>query len=163
MLIRVLLVYAIGNASIVASGQSMPIRISDAQLSLIDDVSLASPTGGILADNLVDEGDFVEAGGSLVQLDETVAAAEVGAAEAAMVAAEIEASSDVDARYAKRTLEVQSKELEQSLIANKAFARAVSATEVEKLRLSVDQAKLAIEQAQHEQRVAEAKSVQQEA
>jgi macrolide-specific efflux system membrane fusion protein len=78
------------------------------------------------------------------------------AAQAAYEAARLESDNDVDARYAKRTLEVRQRELQQSVIANDQFPGSVSETEIAKLQLVVDQSRLAIEQAEHELQVARA-------
>jgi macrolide-specific efflux system membrane fusion protein len=130
------------------------IEIADAQVSLIQNTFVAAPIAGVVSEVFVAEGDQVEAGRRLVQFDAEQAQTELEAAQAGYEAARLESDNDVDARYAKRTLEVRQRELEQSMIANNQFPGSVSETEIAKLRLVVDQSRLAIEQAEHELQVA---------
>jgi macrolide-specific efflux system membrane fusion protein len=132
------------------------IAIADAQVSLIQNTFIATPIAGLVAEVSVAEGDRVEAGSRLVQLDAQQTQTELEAAQAAYEAARLQSDNDVDARYAKRTLEVRQRELQQSLIANEQFPGSISQTEISKLQLVVDQSRLAIEQAEHEMQVASA-------
>ncbi|QDT01746.1 putative efflux pump membrane fusion protein [Rubripirellula lacrimiformis] len=144
-----------------ASGDT--IVIDDAQLSLIQNTFVAAPIAGVVSKVWVAEGDSVAAGDGMVQLDDQQVQTEFEAADASFQAAKMEAENDVDARYAKRTLQVRSQELQQSVQANEGFAGAIPDTEIAKLQLVVDQAELAIEQAEHEQRVAQASASEKEA
>jgi macrolide-specific efflux system membrane fusion protein len=139
------------------------IEIEDAQASLIQNTFIAAPISGVVAQVLVSEGDQVELHDPLAKLDDQQAMTELEAAKAAYEAARLEGDNDVDARYATRTLEVRQKELQQGLDMNRGIKGAVSKTEIEKLRLVVDQARLAIEQAGHQQRVARAKAIEKRA
>ena len=132
------------------------IEIADAQVSLIQNTFVAAPIAGSISEVLVHEGEEVKAGDDLIQLDADQARTELEAAQAAYEAARLESDNDVDARYAKRTLEVRQRELEQSRIANERFPGSVSDTEIARLQLVVDQSQLAIEQAEHELMVAQA-------
>lgn len=137
------------------------IEIEAAQVSLIQNTLVAAPISGVVAKVHVREGDPVALDTPIAQLDDGQAETELKAAEAAYEAARLEADNDVDARYAQRTLEVRQRELQQSLDANRAYSGAVSETEIDKLRLVVDQSGLAIEQAEHQQQVAAAKAIEQ--
>ncbi|TWU58000.1 putative efflux pump membrane fusion protein [Rubripirellula reticaptiva] len=137
--------------------------IADAQLSLIQNTFIAAPIAGVVAEVLVAEGDIVSVGQRMVQLDNEQVRTEYEAAQASYEAARLEASNDVDTRYAKRTLEVRIRELEQSIDANRGFAGAISETEIAKLQLVVDQSELAIEQADHDLAVARAKANEKQA
>lgn len=139
-----------------ASAASPTIEIDDAQLSLIQNTFVAAPIAGLVAEVSVAEGDQVDVGRPMVLLDDEQVRTELDATRAAFDAARLKADNDVDARYAKRTLEVRTRELEQSVEANEGFAGAISSTEIAKLQLVVDQAKLAIEQAEHDLQVAAA-------
>jgi macrolide-specific efflux system membrane fusion protein len=140
----------------VSFGHHGPIEIADVQVSLIQNTFVAAPIAGVVADVMVAEGDQVAVQTPLVQLDSEQAKTELEAAQAAYEAARLEGENDVDARYAKRTLEVRQRELQQSEIANRQFPGSVSQTEIAKLQLVVDQSRLAIEQAEHELLVARA-------
>ncbi len=153
-----------GHPSIASAEEANPkkvkIEIEDAQLSLIQNTFVAAPIAGVVSEVLVSEGELVEVGHRMVQLDDQQVRTEYEASQAAFEAARMEADNDVDARYAKRTLEVRIRELEQSLEANQGFAGAISDTEIAKQQLVVDQARLAIEQAEHELRVAQANATE---
>lgn len=133
------------------------IVIENAQASLKQDTAIASPISGMVQSVGVREGSQSDPGQSLIRFEDSEAQAEFVASRAAFEAARVEADNDVDARYARRTFEVNQRELQQSEKANQSYAGAVSGTEIEKLRLTVDQAALAIEQAEHERNVAEAR------
>lgn len=140
-----------------AIAESSRVLLSEqAQLSLTSNIVVASPHPGSIASLSVKEGDFVREGDRLGQLDAEIAEAELVAAEAAYEAARLQSVNDVDRQFAVRSLEVRARELEQSELANRRYSGSVSNTELEKLRLVVEQSRLAIEQATHEQQVAEA-------
>ncbi|TWU14993.1 putative efflux pump membrane fusion protein [Novipirellula galeiformis] len=130
------------------------IEIPEAQVSLIQNTFIASPIAGVVKRVEVSEGATVDQDALLIQLDDERLRMELKAAVAAHKAATLKSNSDVDARYSRRAMEFHLRELEQSEQANSKFAGAVSNSEVEKLRLVVDQAELSIEQAQHEQQIA---------
>ena len=139
------------------------ILLGDAQLSLIQNTLIASPMPGIVEAVTVKEGDRVRVGQAMVRLNADQVATELRAAQAAYEAAQMKAGNDVDARYAKRTLEVRQRELQQNREANEGFAGAISDTEIAKLELVVDQSQLAIEQAEHDLQVAAAAAREKEA
>ncbi|KAA1261897.1 putative efflux pump membrane fusion protein [Rubripirellula obstinata] len=141
--------------ALAADGDTV-ITIPEAQLSLIQNTLIAAPMAGVVDEVMVTEGDRVTPGQNMVQLNADQVTTELRAAEAASQAAQLEAGNDVDARYAARTLEVRQRELQQNIEANEGFAGAISDTEIEKLKLVVDQSQLAIEQAKHDLQVAAA-------
>lgn len=127
---------------------------TQSQVSLIKNASIAAPIDGVISSVSVTEGDQIDAGTLLVRLEASRAKTELAAAKAAYQAAKIQSSNDVDERYARRTLSVSEREYRQSVAANERFAEAVSEIELDRLRLVVQQAELAIEQAAHEREVA---------
>ncbi|EMI16811.1 multidrug efflux pump [Rhodopirellula maiorica SM1] len=146
----------IGTTQTFAQQPSKPqqLDVSEAQVSLIHNTFIASPISGVVEKVLVKEGNTVQPDALLIQLDDQRFRTELEAAVAAHQAAKLESDSDVDARHARRAKEFHVRQLEQSKQANSKFPGAISDSEVEKLRLVVDQATLAIEQAEHEQQVA---------
>lgn len=134
------------------------LSIQDAQTSLKQDTLIAAPISGLVQEVAVNDGSLSDPGQTLLRFEDSEAQAEFVASRAAYEAARVEADNDVDSRYAMRTLEVNERELRQSEKANESYAGAISGTEIEKLRLTVDQAALAIEQAEHERNVAEARA-----
>ncbi len=139
------------------------IHVEEAQVSLIQNAFVAAPIAGVVAEVTVSEGNQVTIDDLLAKLDDQQAKTELEAAQAAYDAARLESDNDVDARYAVRTLEVRQRELDQSLETNEGVPGAVSETEIEKQRLVIDQARLAIEQAQHQQNVARARAIEKRA
>lgn len=130
--------------------------IQNAQTSLIKNAFIAAPLAGVVSAVDVTEGQTVRTGTVLVRLQSDLAKKELMAARAALDAAHIESDNDVNLRFARRTLEVREHEMKQSRLANETYAGAVSEMELEEIRLKVDQAALAIEQAQHDLMIAAA-------
>lgn len=139
-----------------SSDEAILLQVDEAQVSLIQNTFIATPIAGVVAGVDVSEGDHVDVGRLLVRLRADQAETELLAAESAYEAARLESENDVDQRYAVRTLEVRQQELQQSEDANRTYANTVSGTEIEKLKLVVDQSRLAIEQAEHTRKVAAA-------
>jgi len=160
--VRLIAFLATFTLTTIVNGQET-IEVDDAQVSSIQNTSISAPIAGIIESIAVSEGDEVNKGDQLIQLDAKLVRTEYDAAIAAMQAAKMESDNDVDARYARRALEFHVRELRQSEQANTKFSGAVSDSEVEKLRLVVDQARLAIEQAEHEQLVAKARTSEKQA
>ncbi|MGB7344903.1 MAG: HlyD family efflux transporter periplasmic adaptor subunit [Pirellulaceae bacterium] len=139
------------------------LDVAEAQTSLIQNAFIAAPMSGVVAKVDVSEGDDVKVGSRLVLLRDDQARTELQAAQAAFEAARLMGDNDVDQRYAQRTLEVRQREYQQSQIANNNFPGTISETELEKLRLVVDQSRLAIEQAAHDLLVARATAAEKQA
>ena len=147
-----------GSSSSLDELRAPPIEIAEAQVSFVQNTFVAAPIAGVVSNVFVSEGEHVVDGDELLRFDFEQAQTELEAARAAFEAARLVSENDVDARYAKRSLEVHQRELEQSLLANERFSGSVSQTEIAKLRLVVDQSRLAIEKAEHERAIAQAKS-----
>lgn len=130
------------------------LSIFDAQAVLIENVTLAAPVAGIVDRLPLDFGDRVQRGDLVLQIRATSLRAELAAARAAATAAQMQAETDVTARGAMRMLDVRKREYELSRLANQAFEGSVTSTELDRLKLVVDQAALSLEKADHEQRVA---------
>lgn len=134
------------------------IAVAEAQASLIQNTFVAAPIDGVVSDVFVEAGDRVGKDDDLVRFDAEHAETEYEATRAAYDAAKLTGESDVDERYARRTLEMQEQELERSRIANESYAGTISLSEVAQLRLVADQAQLSIEKAIHERAIAQAKA-----
>ncbi|QEG00863.1 putative efflux pump membrane fusion protein [Stieleria maiorica] len=137
--------------------------IEEAQTSLIQNVFIATPVSGVVSAVEVQEGDRVQADTSLVTLENDLAEKELVSARAGLDAARLESDNDVNLRFAQRTLQVREHEMKQSRLANETYAGAVSDFELEEIRLKVDQAALAIEQARHDLMIAAAAAVEKQA
>ncbi len=131
--------------------------LDEAQTSLIQNTVIASPLAGVVEAVRVTEGDRLEAGTVVVQLADGLAEEEVAAARAALQTARLERQNDVAVRYAERRFEVSTHKLKQSGVANETYRGAVTDLELRQLQLEADQSALAIEQARHDLRVADAR------
>lgn len=134
----------------------LAIIIDEAQVMRIQDVMVGAPVSGLVAKVRIQEGQAVSVDTVLVELSAERAEKELAAAQAAYEAALIQSENDVNTRYAQRTLEVRKRELKQSTEANQRYAGSVTATEIDRLQLVIDQAILSVEQAQQELDVATA-------
>lgn len=139
------------------------IHVQDAQVILIQNTTLAAPIAGTIREIVIKEGDSIQKGDLLAGLDDRQARAELVVAEAAHQAARIQASNDVGIRYAQRTMDVRQRELTQSEDANARYSGSVTATEIDRLQLVIDQAELSVEQAQQEREVAAATTMEKQA
>ena len=126
--------------------------------SLIQNVTIAANIAGQVVSVPFAEGNVVVTGDVLVQLNDLAARADYQAAQKAADAAELKASNDVNARYAQRTMEVSQAEYQKNEAANRQYKGTVSETEMNRLKLVVDQGMLSMEQAIFDQRVAKAEA-----
>lgn len=122
-------------------------------ITAIDDVQVPAQRGGLLTKLVVREGAAVEKAAPLAQLDDADAQLKLRSAEAERDAAEARAKSDVDYRYARAGHAVAEAEHRISVLVNEKQPNSVSLIEVERLRLTAEQASLKMELGQLEQAV----------
>ena len=130
------------------------IEVRNLPLQLIDDVEVAVLDAGVVMRLHVQPGDHVEPSETLFELDRDLHQVQTVVKRKAWMVAEAEAKNDVNLRFSEKTLLLNSKILEKSLNAISTYAKSISETEIDKLRLERDQALLSIEQAQLEHDVA---------
>jgi len=130
------------------------ISYPTSQLTLIDNVKVASLDPGVVQKIDVSPGDVVSKDDPLVTLDSELFEAEVAADDLAWKIASEQAESDVNLRLSCKSLAVSQKQLLKSENAVKEYARSISETEIDRLRLERDQACLSIEQAEADGSVA---------
>ena len=136
-----------------SNGFENSVSIPDSQLSLIVNVRLASRDAGIVKNILLDEGDEVELGTTIAELDSALYDAELRAAREELAIAEEESLNDIDSRYAKVSEEVNRAILGRSKNAVVAFPKSVSKTELEQLGLELERSRLSGEQAVRTEKV----------
>jgi len=127
------------------SGQNQDIVIPG-NLYLINAVRVAAEDPGIIR-SVVTVGDKIDSGQSIAQLNFELYAAQRDAAEKELEAAELEAGNDVDQQFAKVSSEVNRRVLQRSIAANQQYRKAVSLTEIERLKLELKRSELSGEQA----------------
>lgn len=129
------------------------ITIEDAQLQLVVNTRVASRDAGVIESMAISEGTIVARGDVLVELNRDSFEAEFAGAKSELQIAMQESENDVDLRYAVVSEDVSRKVYQRSVEATKQFAKSVSGTELERLKLELERAKLSGEQAHRTQRV----------
>lgn len=131
------------------------LRIESAVVTLIEEVEIPARTPGVVIDVLTEEGMQVARGELLLRIDDAEAALDLELAEADAAAAELEAANLLAEQAALKAAEVARAELKRSTESAEKYNRAVSQTELDRLRLAAEQAELQAQQARHVRRVAE--------
>jgi multidrug efflux pump subunit AcrA (membrane-fusion protein) len=130
------------------------IEVPSMLLRLIEQRDVPARQAGVLAAVRVLEGQMVEEGAAIAEIDDAEAriAEERSRIEAEI--AKVNAGNDVSVRAAKKSVEVASAELRRSSDSNERYRKSVSESEMDRLRLVVEKGRLEIEQAQHELKIA---------
>jgi macrolide-specific efflux system membrane fusion protein len=131
------------------------VKVNGALVKLIDQLELPAREAGIVTELAVQEGAMVKAEDVLVRIDDTEARFALDRAKVELQIAIETAASDIAVRSADRALVTANAELKRAEDARLRLRDVVTDTEVEKLRLAADQAKLAVEKAQQERTVAQ--------
>ena len=134
--------------SIATAAPQETISYPNAQVTLIDNVQVASLDSGVVQEIAVSPGDIVSADDLLLVLDSDLHESEAEASDLAWKIAIEESKSDVDLRLSQKSLAVSQKQLQKSENAVAEYRRSISETEIDRLRLERDQAMLSIEQAE---------------
>ncbi len=132
------------------------VQVSSVLVKLLDEVEVPAREAGVLEKVSVREGEMVEAGAPLAQIDDAAARFLWRRAQTELLAAEKQADSDVKVRFANKSLEVAEAELRRAIDSRRRFAQSVSQSEMDRLRLTVQKTALEIEQAQLELELAQA-------
>ncbi|WP_417849990.1 efflux RND transporter periplasmic adaptor subunit [Thalassoglobus sp.] len=127
-----------------------PIPVQSAVVSLIDDVDLAFGETGIVEKVYVSAGDQIRKGDLLAELNSTDAELEINRVHAELEMAKLKAHNDLSVQLTVKALGLANAELSRAVKANEEFDNTVSASEIDRLTLSRDEAELRIEQAQHD-------------
>ncbi len=131
------------------------LSIEEVLLTLIAEVDVSAKVEGMLDEMVVREGAMVDAGGTLGRLDWREAVTERDRAEIELHIAEQQADNDITCRYARKSSEVAHAELRRALESVANYAKSISQTEVDRLRLAAERADLEIEQAERDLRIAQ--------
>lgn len=134
------------------TGQSS--KIETFHIFPIDAIDVPATDPGKLTSIAVEEGDEVEMGQELAQIDDRTAIMAVNVAEAKWKSANKQAENDVNLRAATAQKLVYQAELEQALEANRRIRKTISATEVRRLKYQVERGQLGEKQAVFDQEVA---------
>jgi len=109
-------------------------------------VRLSAKEPGVI-ESILQLGDRVNVGQTIARLDQDLFRGQVNAAEKELAIARIESENDVDLRFARVSSEVNHEVLKRSLAANRQYKKALSKSEIERLRLELQRSCLSLEQA----------------
>ncbi|MDZ4780985.1 MAG: HlyD family efflux transporter periplasmic adaptor subunit [Planctomycetia bacterium] len=131
-----------------------PLAVDSVLVTLIDEVEVPAQAEGALISLTVREGDSVAAGEELGRVDDLDARSAARQLELEADVARREAENDLKVRFAHKNAEVAKAELRRAEESVKQFSRAVSGSEIDRLRLTAERTELEILQADHEFAVA---------
>jgi macrolide-specific efflux system membrane fusion protein len=127
-----------------------PLEVDEVLLAPIQEVEIPAQEAGLLLRVLVAEGTLVKQGDLLAQIDDTDASLLKNRAELELENARRNAGNDIKVRVASKSAEVAQAELQRGLESQNRYPKSVSETEIDRLRLTAEHAKLQVEQAKYE-------------
>lgn len=133
------------------SAMAAEVRVASAILAPLHSCEAPAAEAGVLLSLDVREGDEVAAGEVIGAVDARRERLQADIARVDLAMARREAESDIRVRLAEKVRGVARAELARSTSVNADFPNTVSAKEIDRLRLSVEQATLEIEHAAFEQ------------
>ncbi len=156
------LLLAVAQPQAAASSQRQPAggptaRAQSATLALINEADVPAANPGVLMEISVREGDTVQKGAAVAQVDSREADVKLRLAQYELNAAAEEAKNDVRVRAAAAAHRVAEAELAQAKATRARAPNSVSETEVRRLELSAERYKLEIEVAEKELSIARIK------
>ena len=119
-------------------------------LRLIEQVDVPARESGVLASIQVVEGQLIEEGAAVAQIDDAEARIVEEHAQAELEIARAKAANTVNVRFAQKSVEVAQAELRRSTESNERYPKSISESEMDRLRLIVEKARLEVEQSEHE-------------
>jgi RND family efflux transporter MFP subunit len=126
------------------------VRVSGVVVTLINQADVPAREPGVLTSLDVREGEVVEEGRVVGQIDDRDVRMLQARAETEVAQARVVAENDIKVRFAKKSAEVAKAELQRALDSQERFAKSVSKTEIDRLQLISDRTTLEIEQAQED-------------
>jgi macrolide-specific efflux system membrane fusion protein len=142
----------VGSAS---GARAADIEVPAVLIKLIEQVDVPAREAGVLAGVSVREGQLVEAGASVAQIDDAAAQFERRKSQLELIGARKLAENDVKVRFARKSAEVAASELRRATESEKRLPESVSDSELDQLQLLLEKASLEIEQAQFDQELAQ--------
>jgi multidrug efflux pump subunit AcrA (membrane-fusion protein) len=130
------------------------IEIPSALIKLVKQVDVPAREAGVLAAVNVVEGQMVEEGELLAQIVDTEARIAEATAKSDLEIARRNSENDVNTRFAKKSVEVAKAELARSTESIEQYAKSISDSEMDRLRLLVERVGLEVEQAEREFEIA---------
>ena len=134
---------------------SNQIEVSSALIKLIEQVDVPAREAGVLVAVKVREGQMVDEGDQLAQIQDAEARLAAARAKIEVDIARKNAENDVNIRFAKKSAEVAKAELRRAQDSIDKYPKSISDTEMDRLRLTVERAVLEVEQAERDFEIAE--------
>jgi RND family efflux transporter MFP subunit len=126
------------------------LRLPGVVLTLMEQVDVPAREAGVLLAPAVTEGTTVEEGKQLGRIDDAEAQLLKARATTDVQQARELVGNNIKVRFAKKSSEVATAELQRAIEAGEKFAKSVSQTELDRLKLVADKSTLEIEQAEQE-------------
>jgi macrolide-specific efflux system membrane fusion protein len=130
------------------------VEVESVVLRLLEEAEVPAQEAGVVMSVAVREGQRVNQGDLLAQIDDQVPRLAAQAVEAQYDIARAKVANDVRRRFAKKSLEVSEAELRRSMESIERFPKSVSQSQLDVERLTVQKNQLEAEQADHEHEVA---------
>ncbi len=130
------------------------IEVPSMVLRLVEQADVPAREAGVLASVNVVEGQMVKEGAVLAEIDDTEARIAEERARIECEMAKVAATNTVHVRFARKSADVAQAELRRSAESNEKYPKSISDSEMDRLRLVVEKARLEIEQADYDTRVA---------
>ncbi len=129
------------------------VTVTGALVTVVQERDIAARETGLISKVHFKAGEFIDANSVLAELDSTQARLKVEEAQIQYNKALEAASSDLESRAARKSLDVSKAELARAQEANKQFSKSISQTEMDRLRLTTERAELLIEQSEQTARL----------
>ncbi len=144
---------------VAAAGADVPPRPAESieipsLIRLDEQVEVSAREAGIIAEMNVREGQSIKSGDPIARVDDTEAKSAEERAKFELEIANLKAANTVNVRFAQTTVEVARAELNRSKESNEKYKKSISETEMDRLRLIVENGQLEVERAQEELKVA---------
>lgn len=128
--------------------RSDSITVEEGVLKIIESVNVPSERSGILRSIRVKEGDLIEAGSVVAQIDDQQTQLLMEQAQVELEIAKHEAKDDISVRFSKKALAVAEAELRRALELRSGDFDLVTDTEIDRLTLIKEKSELDIERAE---------------
>ncbi len=152
MILSVVLLMAVAEGSVWA--ETNAVTLFDGFVSVTETIQVPAEEQGVLEKVNVKEGDVIQPGQALAQIDEEQAQLQLTAALAEFDVAQEEASDRVAIDYAEASYDYARIELRMAQLANRDLPGTVPDIDVERLKLKVTESKLQIKKSEMDFRIA---------
>ena len=144
----------VAAALLLADPSPNGIRVESALVTLIDQADVPAREAGVLVQFTAREGDSVKRDDLLARIDDSQAALAARHAQTELDIAQKESRNETKLLYASKTVDVAKAELKRSNESVEKYKKSISETELDRLRLTVEQAELQVQESEHELGVA---------